>query len=306
MADIKVYGTLKNATQSGKLAYAEQVFDTEQNKTQAEINRVVGSSGKSRFKVVCWNLGNFSLGQSGDPTITPANFNEMRAKWRDAICGIGADIFLACEYNTNFMDAQGGDDAVTARVALFGPEIYQVAEIGPAPADNAYVQTAIFANLPLSASRIVYFSQTYQASRYYQVTETTINGRVVKIISTHLDFIPPDGTEEQKDAVHQIRIAQINELISECDDVEYAIICGDFNINYIADIGDYDIFKDAGFGMANHGYLGNIFTAPAGDSAYMVLDNIVYKGFTSAKIGTLNDATLSDHMALFADLTMDI
>ena len=80
MADIKVYGTLVNATQSGKIAYAEQVFDTEQNKTQAQINAVVGSSGKSRIKVVSWNLGNFSLGTSGDPTITPQTYDEMKAQ----------------------------------------------------------------------------------------------------------------------------------------------------------------------------------------------------------------------------------
>lgn len=304
MADIKVYGTLKNATQSGKIAYAEQVFDTEQNKTQAQINAVVGSSGKSRIKVVSWNLGNFSLGASGDPTITPQTYDEMKAKWREAICGFGADLFLAVEYNTNFMDEQGGTPAVTAKDALFNGDIFQYAEIGP-EVSNKYMQTAIFANLPLSESRIVYYTQSVQANRYYQVSTTKMNGKTVKLVTAHLDFTPPSGTDEEKEAAHQIRISQINQLIAECEDVDYAIICGDFNVNYIADIGDYDILKSAGYGMANHGYLGNIFTAPAGESAYMVLDNIVYKGFTSSKIGTLNDATLSDHMAIFAELTME-
>ena len=40
MADIKIYGTLKNATESGKVALASQVYDEALGKFQSEINAV--------------------------------------------------------------------------------------------------------------------------------------------------------------------------------------------------------------------------------------------------------------------------
>ena len=50
MAEIKIYGTLVNATTDPKIAKASQIFDEELNKYQSEINTQLGISGDSLHK----------------------------------------------------------------------------------------------------------------------------------------------------------------------------------------------------------------------------------------------------------------
>lgn len=257
----------------------------------------MGVPGKLR--IASWNVGNFSLGASGDPTITPSNFDTMRAKWRQAINNLGADVLCCCEYNTNFMDAQGGSDAVTARDAVFTDDVLAYAKIGP-EVQNTYMQTAIFGNIDLESSQIITFAHHAQPNKYYQVSTAHLNGLLVKIVAVHLDY----GTSSAADDSGRVaRRQQMEELITAFASDDYVIICGDFNVNYHYE-SDYDLFTAAGYKMVNHGYLGDIYTYPAGDSPSYALDNIVFKGFVANKIDILNDATLSDHAAIFADLTL--
>ena len=302
MADIKIYGTFKNATDSGKIAYASQVYDEAQGKMQSEINNEIKTPIPPKMRIAVWNVGGFSLGTSGDPTITPANLDEMSAKWHDALNRLGADILCCCEYNTEFMDEQSGYDAVNARDEVFSPAIFKYAAIGPKLSSNHYMQTAIFANTPLENMVRVTYPQTTQTGRYYEVVDVMIAGKLVKVVSTHLDF-NQGNTDEQREQSHQNRLAQMSKLIDDFKDEPYVVICADFNVN-INDDSDYDLFKDAGYEMVNHGYLGNILTYPAGENPVSPLDNIVYKGFVSHRIDTLNDATITDHMSIFADFTM--
>lgn len=50
MAEIKIYGTLVNATTDPKIAKASQIFDEELNKYQSEINTQLGTSDDSLYK----------------------------------------------------------------------------------------------------------------------------------------------------------------------------------------------------------------------------------------------------------------
>lgn len=258
-----------------------------------------GEGGQARLKFVSWNVGGFSLGTSGTPTITPETLDAMKAKWRVALNDLGADVLLCCEYNTNFMEAQGGSSAVDAREAVFTDDIFFDAKIGP-EVSNLYMQTAVFANLPLLASTIVYYDTTIQSYRYYQAVDVNIGGKSVKLVAVHLDFSTADS---ESNAGTIARRAQIAQLISDFSSYDYVIFAGDFNTNY-SFVTDFDLFAQAGYKMVNHGYLGNIVTYPAGNSPTDVLDNIVFKGFAASKVGTFNDNTLSDHMAIFADLTI--
>ena len=302
MADIKIYGTLKNATESGKIANAAQVYDEAQGKFQSEINTEVKSAIPPKLRIASWNVGNFSLGTSGDPTITPETLDAMTSKWRNALNDLGADILCTCEYNTNFMDAQDGHDAVIARDQVFNDSIFKYAEIGPEVTGSKYMQTAIFTNIPMANKEIVYYPQ-YTVKRYYEVVDIYIAGRLVKLVATHLD--PNYGsTPEEKAQSAANREAQMQKLIADFGAYPYVIMCADYNVNmnYIT---EYDVFTEAGFSMINHGYLGNIITGGwPGESPSAPLDNIIYKGFTTNKIDVVNDATLSDHMAIFADFTM--
>ena len=266
-----------------------------------QINVDVGVPVK--LKVVSWNVGGFSLGNSGDSSITPSTFANMRSKWRTAINDLGADVMCCCEYNTNFMDEQSDVDAVTARDAIFTDDVFAFAKIGPEVSANSYMQTAIFANVNLENSTIVTFSNTVQQGRYYQVCETHLAGKLVKIAEVHLDFSNSDAAD---DSSRTVRRQQINQLINAFANDDYVIICGDYNVNKYPHRDDYDLFTEAGYKMVNHnGYMGDMRTYAAGDTSLGgVLDNIIYKGFVSANVGMLDDATLSDHKALFANLTM--
>lgn len=256
--------------------------------------------GSTRIKVATWNVGCFSLGATGTSTITPSNFETMKNKWRVALNSIGADILCCCEYDTNFMEAGSGYDEVEARDAVFTDDIFGDAKIGP-KISNAYMQTAIFANLELGTPQVVYFNDTIASGgRYYQVVDINIGGEQVKLVNAHLDF---SYSADPSDSGRVARLSQMQQLITTFSDDEHVIICGDFNVNH-GNENDYDTFISAGYKMANHGYLGNISTYPAGNDPIAALDNIVYKGFVSSKIEILNDSTLSDHAAFFADLTL--
>lgn len=69
------------------------------------------------------------------------------------------------------------------------------------------------------------------------------------------------------------------------------IICADFNI---ANNSEYDIFKEAGFCLANCGDNGTFYTYPAYNPE-SALDNIIVKGFNIKNVSTLRDPNLSDH-----------
>ena len=303
MADIKIYGTFKNASESGKIAYADQVFDTNEGKFQSEINQSVKNPLPPKFRVAFWNVGHFALGANYDTAITQADYEQMKKKWREAVNGIDADIFCTAEYNTNFVNAEGTSPAVTARDAVWNENIFRYAEIGTKPSATSYIQNAMFANVAFSNKSQVVFPNTTQSGRYYLVSDIVIGGRNVKLVVTHLDFDQGSTPEEQEQS-HQNRISQINKLISDFDGYPYVIIAADCNVKP-ADESDYELFTQAGYKMANCDYI-RIKTYPSGETQQGALDNIICKGFTLAGISVLNDATLSDHLAIYADLTMEI
>lgn len=303
MADIKVYGTLTNATQSGKVVNAEQVYDNTEGKFQSEINQSVKNPLPPKFRVAFWNVGHFALGANYDTAITQADYERMKVKWREVVNGIDADFFLTCEYNTNFVNAEGTSPAVTARDAVWSENVFRFSAVGTKPSANSYMQTAIFSNVVLSNVQQIVYPNTTAPGRYYQVADIIIGGKLVKLIATHFDF-NQGSTPEQREQSHQNRISQINKLIADFDEYPYVIIGVDSNI-HPSDESDNEPFIQAGYKMANCDYI-RFLTYPAGENPDSALDNIICKGFTLSGIESVNDATLTDHFAVIADLTMEI
>lgn len=252
-----------------------------------EMTNVEASAGFGKLRIASYNVGHFALGTADDTKITHANYATMRQKWAEAINDIHADIFGACEYNTNFVNAGDGLPAITARDSIFAN--YAYAAIG---AKYSYNQNSILSNLPLVNITSVNFTDRTQ-SRYYIVGEITIGSKTVKVVETHLDW-----NEGGSGATN--RAAQIQQLISDFAGDDYVIIGADFNV---ASESEFDAFVSAGYQMANHGYLGDLPTYPAGNPT-IGIDNIVCKGFAISDINILNDDTISDHCAVYADLTM--
>ncbi len=252
---------------------------------------IIFEHGLDKIRVALWNLGHFALGKHYDSKITHDNYAAMQQKWSEAIINIDADIFCCCEYNTKFVNSDNEHDAITARDAIF-PQ-YQFAYIGSKPNAASYMQTAIFSRLPIKNIKQKVYRHTVQAGRYFQYGDLNINGKIVKVVATHLDF-----NQGANGATY--RVDQIHELMDFFASAPYVIICADWN----ASLNNYDILIDGGYSMANHGIIGDVKTYPAGNNPTSVLDNIVCKGFEISSIQFVNDATLTDHMAIYADFSI--
>ena len=248
---------------------------------------IIIEHGLEKIRVAQWNLGHFALGSSYNTKITQAKAATMQAKWTDAIRSINADLFCCCEYNTNFVDADKEHDAITAWEAIF-PQ-YQFGYIGSKPNTKSYVQTAIFSRFPIRNVKQHVYKHTVQAGRYFQYGELNMSGKTVIIVATHLDF-----NQGENGAAY--REDQIHELMDFFASAPYVIICADWN----SDITNYSIIEERDYAIANY----DVNTYPSGKSPQWPLDNIICKGFEISSVGYVNDATLTDHIAVFTDLSI--
>lgn len=246
-----------------------------------------------KLRVAHWNIGHFSLGTASDTIITHEQYPTMRQKWAETINGIDADIFLCCEYNANMVNALGGQPVIKAKDAIFS--LYPFAHIGSQPLNSKYVMCAMFANYRITDVKEVVYDNTYVAGRYYMTGVINFDDTSVHIVETHLDW------SENATATAD-RAAQIQQLIDDFAEYDYVIIAADWNVN--GGSSEYDVLAEAGYSMVNHGYLGDFNTYPAGNAPSQPLDNIVCKGFAINGIHVVNDNTLTDHCAIYADFTL--
>ena len=70
---------------------------------------------------------------------------------------------------------------------------------------------------------------------------------------------------------------------------------------------EFQPLKNAGYTMLNHGYMGNLQTAPTRTYYDGAMDNIVVKGGSINNINVLNcneegGGTLSDHYLIYCDV----
>lgn len=289
MADIKVYGTLRNATKSGKVAYAEQVFDEALNKMQSNIN--AENTGNNIFRYAHWNVGHFGFYDgnewNGTPITSPEDSDAVLLRFKKMFNEINPAIFGVCEDDPVFDTA---NRSTLSDLYCYFNIKYQ---------GTKYVANcnSIYANLPIavdSVTEVVYPNGVQ--TRYYKLMVATWKGQTIKIVETHLDF-------NQGEHGGEYRAEQIAALIDAFADDQYVIISGDFNIG---NTGEYDAFLNAGFSMANHGYLDDIITWVNRETLTgKGFDNIICKGFkiTNTKVWE-ESFNLSDHAAIACDLEM--
>ena len=241
----------------------------------------------SKISVASWNIGHFSLGQSGDTRLSHDELKFYKQTYCSFFNEIGADLLALVEYNPLMVNAKDDKEAVDAREAILSN--YEVAQVGP---KYSYNCNAIFSNgLVVLRTDTVFFSKMVQ-KRYYLVSTMLLDGDTVKVVSTHLDW-------NQGENGAPYRALQIEELISAFESDRYVILCGDWNTGKST---EYDAFAQAGYHMANHGYLGDLNTFPAGAAPRSSLDNIIVKGFALSHVEVVNNAMLSDHCLIKADL----
>lgn len=242
----------------------------------------------TKITVASWNIGHFALGKSGDTKLTHDVLDFNCQAYRALLNDVGADILALVEYNPLMVNATDDKPAVDAHKAILSN--YRDAQIGP---KYSYNCNAIFSNgLQVLRTDTVMFSKMVQ-KRYYLVTTMLLDGDTVKVVSTHLDW-----NQGENGAAY--RALQIQEIIEAFKHDKYVIMCADWNTGKP---NEYDTFTQAGYDMANHGYLGDIRTFPAGASPRSCLDNIIVKGFAVSRVATVNNPLLSDHILIQADLT---
>ena len=243
----------------------------------------------TKITVASWNIGHFALGKSGDTKLTHAVLDFYKQTYRAFFNELNADILALVEYNPLIVNATETQAAVDAHEAILSN--YRDAQIGP---KYDYNCNAIFSNgIEVLRTDTVMFSKMVQ-TRYYLVTTMRLDGDIVKVVSTHLDW-------NQGENGAPYRAIQIQELIDTFKNDKYVIMCADWNTSN--GTSEYDAFIKAGYDMSNHGYLGDILTYPAGSNPRSYLDNIITKGFAHSNVKVINNAMLSDHCLIKADLT---
>jgi endonuclease/exonuclease/phosphatase family metal-dependent hydrolase len=258
----------------------------------------LSGAGVSKFRICSWNVGHWCLGGNYKTDInTQAKYEEMRGKWRTKLNEMSPDVIGMCEYSTVFAELGAN---IEAKDAIFGQYAYRA--IGSVPSATSWMQTAQYTNIPIRNTSEVVYAQTVQAGRYYQVSDLVLGGITAKLVITHLDW---GNSQNNGDAC---RAAQMQTLIDAFANESHVIICGDFN-NPLSS--EWDVFANAGYSMANHGYMGDLPTYPAtkvenGETVPpdKTIDNILVKGFAVSKIEIVDDATLTDHCGVVCDLTL--
>jgi endonuclease/exonuclease/phosphatase family metal-dependent hydrolase len=256
----------------------------------AIVSLNLGAQNKqfTKFTVASWNIGHFALGKAGDTTLSHSVLDFYKQTYKAYFNDLNADILALVEYNPLMVNATDRLPAVNASEAILSN--YHNAQVGP---KHDYNCNAIFSNgFEVLSTDTIMFSKMVQ-TRYYLVSTMRINGDIVKVVSTHLDW-------NQGENGAPYRAVQIQELIEAFKNDKYVIMCADWNVGKTD---EYDAFIKAGYDMANHGYLGDILTYPAGSNPRSYLDNIITKGFAISNVKVINNAMLSDHCLIKADLT---
>ena len=277
-------------------------------------SKELSSATPVKLRVVQWNVGGFAKGTAGDDRGYDGNpelFAHDLPIWKETINDMDADIICCCEYNETMIHGTGGSPDVIARDEIFG--LLKYSYIWPKYGD--YNQKATFSHFRAEESTWVAFATACNTNWYYEWSRFRINNKDVYVIATHLDW---------NRVLHGVdgevaRQAQMEELMTFAAGKDYVIICADFNCGAgtdeakrIAGAQEFDQWLDAGWKMANHGYLGDFNT---GTRNYSVLDNIIAKGFDVSAIKIYDgdnaknvdeeqEHQLSDHAAIGCTLTM--
>ena len=242
---------------------------------------------KEEFTLCAWNIGHFAMGVHRNTDITASDYVEKLKAFNDMVLLRKADIFAVSEYSRIFANL-GTDNSVNADDVIFGE--FENKFIGE---QRNFSCDAVFGNIHVRDIRQV----DYECNQDAEITHTTlikatdyyyvrwnmvVNGRDVLCIATHLAF-----DTNKPDVLQQ---AQIEELISVCENAPYVIILADFNTS------NFDAFKTAGYAMIANSGVNNGY-----------IDNIVVKGLEIIEgISISGSNSLSDHKMVMCKIRIPI
>lgn len=219
--------------------------------------------------------------------------SKMTKKWSAKLAQVNADIVALCEYSTR------GAGLFNGYVDSF--------DGGKSTNHNAVFSMFGLAALSGQSSQRINYGDIdgykYPADqRYFTASKITVGQWEIVVITCH---IATHGNYKQP---------QMSAVLNFAKNFDRVIVAGDFNPTD-SQLYLYDMFKQDGYRMANYDLYGRINTYPATgriDSNYdtsvgypiLVLDNIMVKGLEITDVCVIDDATLTDHCGIWADIVI--
>lgn len=272
--------------------------------------------GVVKLKVASWNVEGWAEARS------VMTIDQMRKAYREVFDRVNADIICFSEYG-RWLDGTSGQTFLAENEILCN---YPFQKIG----DNydSYNYNVVVSKLPIVDVREYWYAapenpaQGNGQSRYWKEVTIRLNGKDVKVIATHCDFMRADGNHPDHDNTRHFK-----QLIAKYANDPYVIIGADFNIHtwdwvgdYVSGNGDdgynnYKYFTTAGYTLLNFDYLTLVNPKDGGtEVGTHTADNIAVKGFAMGKReyvpGTYGEAAnnaplpLSDHPMVACELVM--
>ena len=236
-----------------------------------------------RLRVCSFNVGMWTDGTR--PGLTADEITGRCAAWEKLLNRYHPDLLL-CEEATLFLDKAGTAAAYPTLFARHFPCCWSPQDCG-APLTK---EILLLSRFPILHPRVLSFSGG--SGRPLVSFETDVGGKTVRFFVTHLSIEAHSGGIRQQD------LTELAALLRECGS---GVLTGDFNTYSIQEFER----PFSGLPMANHGVFGDIETWPHVSSVgswNKCLDNIIVTPDITMENVFSDDADLSDHRPLFADL----
>ena len=167
-----------------------------------------------------------------------------------------------------------------------------------------YNYKAFLTNLPISDAEQIYYVRDCKFYHpWFLHAQAKIEGKDVCILTLHFDW-QDKGTREK----------QINQVIEFANNYKYAMIIGDFNptdfvgvvrqSNNLTYKHDLDIFRTAGYNVANTDKFGSFTTVVGRDPCYPCDNIIVSSNIKILKVDRIFRDWMNDHTPLWADVEL--
>lgn len=198
-----------------------------------------------------------------------------------------ADCFNICEFETPFF---AGHIEYSTKDELFTN--YPYYKDNSTSANGFWI--AYFSQFPVEdVNELEFKAQPDGIYRYYLAGTSTIDGKEVRVVCTHLANGIPNN----------IAPLQMRQLIEDFEDYPYVVILADWN----SSPADFQPLKDAGYTLANNDAFGTKPTYYNRDIYEGAMDNIAVKGGRIINTRVINTnnygvGVLSDHYLLYCDV----
>lgn len=235
----------------------------------------------SYLKIVSYNVGLFYDGLS---YLSDEKLEEYKIKFRRLFAQENADI-MCCQEFMQFINMEQNVESTQALTDF---------KYAFNTKDTSY-SSVIFGNMDLKNTEKIAFKE---GNRDYIKTFINFYNKKICIINAHTSTDVDFNLNRKK---------QIDELIEEMKKHEYVIVCGDFNAFSKE---EFNLFKDAGFNLANGGVLGWYETwhncgRPNNGWINGAVDNIIVSSNISIQNVEMIEGQPSDHAPLIAELKIN-